>query len=129
MFLSPARLKGTLVKKAFIGGNYIKATGHPGGGPASSSSSSDSITNIIDSGIFNGKFIGGSYAENYGNNDKPLTVSDNKISTVISNGDFTNVETIYGGSVADGKDSSASAGYVELVLTGEIGRASWRERV
>ena len=33
--LSPARLKGTLVKKAFIGGNYIKATGHPGGGPAS----------------------------------------------------------------------------------------------
>lgn len=110
--------EGTLVKKAFIGGNYIKATGHPGGGPASSSSSSDSITNIIDSGIFNGKFIGGSYAENYGNNDKPLTVSDNKISTVISNGDFTNVETIYGGSVADGKDSSASAGYVELVLTG-----------
>lgn len=95
--------EGTLVKKAFIGGNYIKATGHPGGGPASSSSSSDSITNIIDSGIFNGKFIGGSYAENYGNNDKPLTVTDNKISTVISNGDFTNVETIYGGSVADGK--------------------------
>ncbi len=62
----------------------------------------------------------GSYAENYGNNnDKPLTVSDNKISTVISNGDFTNVgKQFMEGVLLTGKDSSASAGYVELVLTG-----------
>lgn len=108
----------TTLTKGFIGGNYTKATGKPGGGPAKTEGYTSSIENNILSGIFSGNFIGGSFAENYGNNSEALKVSDGSIKTQISNGDFSKLSTIIGGSFAKGANTTALADKVELAITG-----------
>lgn len=83
--LSTDNIKTTLsnvtVEKDFVGGNLLKATGQGGGGPASAEGKTQSIENNILSGKFNGRFVGGSMAENYGNNTGTLEVSDQSIVT------------------------------------------------
>lgn len=120
--LSTDNIKTTLsnvtVEKDFVGGNLLKATGQGGGGPASAEGKTQSIENNILSGKFNGRFVGGSMAENYGNNTGTLEVSDQSIVTNISGGDFSKVLEIFGGALATGKGTQAFVESSVLKITG-----------
>lgn len=120
--LSTDKIKTTLsnviVEKDFVGGNLLKATGQGGGGPASAESATQSIENNILSGTFNGRFVGGSMAENYGNNDGTLKVSDQSIVTNISGGDFSKIGQFIAGSFASGSHTSATVDSTVLKITG-----------
>ena len=109
--LSTDNIKTTLsnvtVEKDFVGGNLLKATGQGGGGPASAEGKTQSIENNILSGKFNGRFVGGSMAENYGNNTGTLEVSD-----------FSKVLEIFGGALATGKGTQAFVESSVLKITG-----------
>lgn len=120
--LSTDKIKTTLsnvtIEKDFVGGNLLKATGQGGGGPATAQSSTQSIENNILSGTFNGRFVGGSMAENYGNNDGTLKVSDQSIVTNISGGDFSKIGQFIAGSFASGSHTSATVDSTVLKITG-----------
>lgn len=113
-------LVNATVGKDFIGGNLLKATGQGGGGPATAESTTQSIENNILSGKFNGRFVGGSMAENYGKNPNTgtLKVTDKNIVTNISGGDFSKVLDLYGGAVATGKNTQAFVDSSVLKITG-----------
>lgn len=111
-------LSNVTVEKDFVGGNLLKATGQGGGGPASAEGKTQSIENNILSGKFNGRFVGGSMAENYGNNTGTLEVSDQSIVTNISGGDFSKVLEIFGGALATGKGTQAFVKSSVLKITG-----------
>lgn len=120
--LSTDKIKTTLsnvtVKKDFVGGNLLKATGLGGGGPATAEGKTQSIENNILSGKFDGRFVGGSMAENYGNNTGDLKVSDQSIVTNVSGGDFSKVPEIFGGALATGKGTQAFVESSVLKITG-----------
>lgn len=123
--LSTDEIKNTLfnvtVEKDFVGGNLLKATGQGGGGPATAEGKTQSIENNILSGKFNGRFVGGSMAENYGKNPNTgtLKVSDQTIVTNISGGDFSSKDLLLvGGSAAIGNNTFASVDSSTLVITG-----------
>lgn len=122
--LSTDNIKTTLsnvtVEKDFVGGNLLKATGQGGGGPATAEGKTQSIENNILSGKFNGRFVGGSMAENYGKNPNTgtLKVSDQNIVTNISGGDFSKVLEIFGGALATGKGTQAFVESSVLKITG-----------
>lgn len=124
--LSTDKIKTTLsnvtVKKDFVGGNLLKATGQGGGGPATAEGKTQSIENNILSGEFSGefdeRFVGGSMAENYGDNTGTLKVSDQSIVTNVSGGDFSKVPEIFGGALATGKGTQAFVESSVLKITG-----------
>lgn len=117
------------VNKDFVGGNLIKATGQGGGGPATSEGTTQSIENNILSGVFDGRFIGGSMAENYGNNTGTLKVSDERIVTNISGGDFSDATLVVGGAIATGKQTQATVGSSILKITGGEFSSSVRKSI
>ena len=120
--LSTDKIKTTLsnvtVKKDFVGGNLLKATGLGGGGPATAEGKTQSIENNILSGKFDGRFVGGSMAENYGNNTGDLKVSDQSIVTNVSGGDFSKIGQFIAGSFASGSHTSATVDSTVLKITG-----------
>lgn len=120
--LSTDKIKTTLsnvtVKKDFVGGNLLKATGQGGGGPATAEGKTQSIENNILSGEFDGRFVGGSMAENYGNNTGTLKVSDQSIVTNVSGGDFSKIGQFIAGSFASGSHTSATVDSTVLKITG-----------
>ena len=121
--LSTDKIKTTLsnviVKEDFVGGNLLKATGKGGGGPATAKGKTQSIENNILSGEFDGRFVGGSMAQNYGNNNTgTLKVSDQSIVTNVSGGDFSKVPEIFGGALATGKGTQAFVESSVLKITG-----------
>lgn len=122
--LSTDKIKNTLsnvtVEKDFVGGNLLKATGQVAGGPATAEGRTHSIENNVLSGKFNGRFVGGSMAENYGKNPNTgtLKVSDQTIVTNISGGDFSKVLDLFGGALATGKGTQAFVDSSVLKITG-----------
>lgn len=101
-----------------MGGNLLKATGQGGGGPATAEGKTQSIENNILSGEFDGRFVGGSMAENYGNNTGTLKVSDQSIVTNVSGGDFSKIGQFIAGSFASGSHTSATVDSTVLKITG-----------
>ena len=122
-------LADVTVMKDFVGGNLLKATGQGGGGPATAEGKTQSIENNILSGNFNGRFVGGSMAENYGNNDGTLTVSDQSIVTNISGGDFSKASLVVGGAVATGDKTFATVESSTLKITGGTFSGSERKSI
>lgn len=111
-------LSNVIVKEDFVGGNLLKATGPGGGGPATAEGKTQSIENNILSGEFDGRFVGGSMAENYGNNPGSLKVSDQSIVTNVSGGDFSKIGQFIAGSFASGSLTSATVDSTVLKITG-----------